>query len=278
MLSYRHAFHAGNHADVLKHWVLVQCLQYLKRKDKPFLYLDTHAGAGLYPLCNEVANRTGEHRRGIGRLWSATAPPQFADYLSVVRRFNPDDLTRYPGSAVIAASLLRGEDRLCAVELQTDDRDLLTQHLSGRKNLQVVAGDGFQQVKAQLPPISRRGLVLIDPPYEMTEDYSRVVQAVRDGLRRFASGIYLVWYPLLNNPRARQLPGRLRAISGLRWLDVSLQVQAKPPGYGMYGSGMFVVNPPYLLRQDIQQAMPWLASQLADDESAGFELAVSESL
>lgn len=279
MLSYRHAFHAGNHADVLKHWVLVLCLEYLKQKDKPFLYLDTHAGAGLYSLSGKYAEKTAEFRDGIDRLWQQPGiPAPFDDYLSVVSAYNYYEgaLTVYPGSAAIAARLLRADDRLCLLEMHSTDIDLLKSQLGADPRLRVLQGDGFAQVKALLPPPSRRGLVLIDPPYELREDYQRVLQALKDGLKRFATGTYLVWYPLLNDTHSQRIATRLQALPDIRWLNVTLAVKAKPDGSGMYGSGVFIVNPPYTLQAHLQQGLPWLVDRLARDEQAGYALQSGE--
>lgn len=277
MLSYRHAFHAGNHADVLKHWVLVQCLQYLKQKDKPFLFLDTHAGAGLYNLSGQYAQRTGEYRLGIGRLWQSLSPPDaLVDYLAVVRDFNAGELSVYPGSTAIATKLLRATDQLFAAELNPADRAALASCVPHRTGWRVLGEDGLQQLKALLPPASRRGLVLIDPPYEQADEYSRVTEALKHGLRRFATGTYLVWYPLLNSPQSQRFPTRLHAAADTRWLDASIQVKAPGDGYGMYGSGMFVINPPYTLCEQLQTGLPWLLEQLASDEQADYHVALSE--
>ena len=277
MLSYRHAFHAGNHADVLKHWVMVLCLQYMKRKDKPFLYLDTHAGAGLYPLSNHIAEKNGEYKEGIERLWNQPdTPAAFEDYLAVVRYYNERSLIVYPGSAAIATHLLRTDDRLALAELHPADIKLLQSHLGNDKRLSIFHSDGFQQVKALLPPPSRRGLVLIDPPYELKDDYSRVITALKDGLKRFATGTYLVWYPLLNAPYSQRFASQLQALPNIKWLNIQLMVRSKPNGPGMYGSGMFVINPPYTLQGQMQQGLPWLAEKLACDDRADSHLAYGE--
>lgn len=277
MLSYRHAFHAGNHADVLKHWVLVLCLQYLKQKDKPFLYLDTHAGAGAYKLLEEHAQATGEYQQGIARLWQQRdAPAPLADYLQVVRQFNRDALVRYPGSAAIAALLLRDQDQLFAAELHPSDQAELKKNLSGHQHTRVISGDGLQQIKALLPPQSRRGLILIDPPYEQEQEYKLVQQSLKEGLKRFATGTYLVWYPLLNKPASQRFSAQLASLPGIDWLDVQLQVTARPSGYGMYGSGMFVINPPYTIKQNLELGLPWLLSKLAATGQGEYHIHSSE--
>lgn len=277
MLSYRHAFHAGNHADVLKHWVEVLCIQYLKQKDKPFFYIDTHAGAGLYALLEGYAAKTGEYRDGIGRLFShQRVPSVFDDYLNVVRACNEQALKFYPGSPLIAAQLLREDDRLRLVEMHSADVTLLEQHLGSDPRARIISGDGFEQIRALLPPSARRGLILVDPPYEVKEDYSHVLEGVQEGLKRFATGTYLVWYPLLSITASQKLPVQLKKLHD-NWLNVQLRVSAKPYGHGMYGSGLFVINPPWLLHDQLQQGLPYLVRQLGQDDAAGHVLETSAS-
>lgn len=274
MLSYRHAFHAGNHADVLKHWIQVLCLVYMKRKDKAFHYLDTHAGAGLYALSGDFARKTGEYQQGIQRLWQATEIPEiFADYMAIVQGHNLQSLEYYPGSAIIAAELLRHQDRLWLAELHRADLELLKSNLGRDKRLRILNEDGFQQLKALLPPESRRGLVLIDPPYEKKSDYQHLVKALQDGLKRFATGTYLVWYPLLNQPHSQGFAQKLQSSSAdFPWLSVELKISALPAGMGMYGSGMFILNPPYTLHEQLQSGLPWLTATLGLDKEAGYTL------
>jgi len=276
MLSYRHAFHAGNHADVLKHLVLVQIAAYLGQKDAAFWYIDTHAGAGAYDLEGEHARKLGEFRDGIGRLWSRKdLPPAVAEYVDLVRAFNKEGaLKRYPGSPWFADQLLREADRLRLFELHsTDLRFLQNNFRQGGRRVTVTAGDGFAGLKALLPPPPRRALVLIDPSYETKDDYLKVGQAMEDALKRFATGTYAVWYPCLARAESRRLPEKLRAIAGKNWLDAKLMV-GKPgaDGFGMYGSGMFVVNPPWTLAATLQETLPWLASALTHGEGGGFSL------
>ena len=276
MLSYRHAYHAGNHADILKHWVQVLCLQYMKHKDKPFFYIDTHAGAGLYTLFEGYAQKTGEYRDGIGRLREQKQVPEiFADLLDVVNQQNETSLKYYPGSAMIAAQLLRPEDRFRLVEMHTSDIKHLHKNFGDDSRCQVIEGDGFEQVKALLPPPSRRGLILLDPPYELKEDYKRVLAAVQEGLKRFATGTYLVWYPLLNARPSLRFADQLKQLPCANWLNIQLQVKAMPGGHGMYGSGVFVFNPPWVLREQLLQGLPWLAQLLAQGEGADCLLEVS---
>ncbi|OGT06154.1 MAG: 23S rRNA (adenine(2030)-N(6))-methyltransferase RlmJ, partial [Gallionellales bacterium RBG_16_57_15] len=207
MLSYRHAFHAGNHADVLKHFVEVQLLRYLAQKDKPFWYIDTHAGAGCYALDSGYATQNAEYESGIARLWQRDdLPAPLAEYVELVKRLNPDGQLRlYPGSPLVALELLREQDRLRLFELHPSDSEILRENFAGHgAQVLIQAADGFGALKALLPPPPRRALVLIDPPYEDKQDYRRVTAALCEGLQRFANGIYAVWYPQLQRAEARQ--------------------------------------------------------------------------
>jgi len=276
MFSYRHAFHAGNHADVLKHVVLVQLLRHLGQKDAPFWVIDTHAGAGLYSLEGEWAAKRGEFVDGIGRLWSrADAPAPVAQYLEAVRAANPDGALRhYPGSPFIALAHLRANDRLRLFEMHPTESGVLAGNIAGagreavRRTL-VRAGDGFDGLKALLPPPPRRALVLIDPSYEDKRDYARVVAALRDALMRFATGCYAIWYPQVQRRESAELARKLERMPGLRWLHATLTVRAPTPdGLGLHGSGIFVVNPPWTLQPALREALPWLADVLAQDVGA----------
>ncbi|MFZ2300439.1 MAG: 23S rRNA (adenine(2030)-N(6))-methyltransferase RlmJ [Gallionella sp.] len=281
MLSYRHAFHAGNHADVLKHFVEVQLLRYLAQKDKPFWYIDTHAGAGCYALDSGYAAQNAEYESGIARLWLRDdLPAPLAEYVELVKRFNPDgQLKLYPGSPLIALELLREQDRMRLFELHPTDSEILRENFAGHKAQALIqAADGFGALKALLPPPPRRALVLIDPPYEDKQDYRRVIAALREGLKRFANGIYAIWYPQLQRAEAKQLPGQLKEIPTENWLHVALNVRAHDPeGFGMHGSGMFIVNPPWVLHGILQETMPYLISHLGCDEQAAFILECREN-
>jgi 23S rRNA (adenine2030-N6)-methyltransferase len=275
MLSYRHAFHAGNHADVLKHMVLVELTGYLKQKDKPFWYIDTHAGAGLYALDTPTALKTTEFRDGIGRLWQAPGlPGPVQAYVDQVRQVNRSGkLLHYPGSPQIALQLLRPADRLHLFDLHSTDSRLLQKQYDGDRRIRALAGDGFAGLKALLPPQPRRALVLVDPSYEDRQDYRQVVDSMADALRRFATGVYLIWYPLLARREAVRLPAALAALRERDWLRVELQVKApSEDGIGMHGSGLFVFNPPWTLPATLQATMPKLVSLLGQDDSARFTL------
>ncbi|MDY0012359.1 MAG: 23S rRNA (adenine(2030)-N(6))-methyltransferase RlmJ [Rhodocyclaceae bacterium] len=276
MLSYRHAFHAGNHADVLKHAVLVEVLAYYNQKDKPYWYVDTHAGAGCYGLEGGYAAKNGEFLEGVGRLWDA--PPRagvLQAYLDVVRGFNPGGaLALYPGSPAVALECMREGDRMRLFELHSSDEPLLAAlfaHETAR--VQIRREDGFKGLIGLLPPPSRRAVVLMDPPYEVKTDYQVVVSTLAGALKRFATGTYLVWYPLLQRPEARRLPEQLRRLGMENWLQVELTVRRPArDGSGMHGSGLFVVNPPWSLPERLKEALPEMVKALALDEGAGFSL------
>ena len=275
MLAYRHAFHAGNHADVLKHLVLVQVLRHLNLKDKPYRLVDTHAGAGGYSLADAAAQKKGEYRDGIARLWDRTdLPAPLADYVEQVRRFNPDGrLRHYPGSPTLAHAILRPDDQLRLFELHPTDHRTLELGFAGVRNAQVVRADGFAALKGQLPPTPRRGAVLIDPSYEGHRDYGKVVAVLRDALGRFAEGIYLVWYPQVAKAEALRLPRQLKALAPRDWLHATLTVgRPDARGFGLAGSGMFVVNPPHTLRAALKATLPWLAGALAQFDGASWSL------
>jgi len=279
LFSYRHGFHAGNHADVLKHAVLVQMLAYLCAKETPIWFVDSHAGAGVYGLDSAFAQKNGEFRDGIGKLWGRKdLPPLLADYLRQVKALNPDgELRQYPGSPQIALQMLRAQDHIQLFELHSTESKALQKHFAkaGRR-VSVQAMDGFTGLKAVFPPRSRRGLALIDPSYEDKEDYRKVVAAMGDALERFATGVYAIWYPQVQRQESDDLPGLLRQLAesaGSDWLQVSLTVKAPVKGgLGLHGSGMFVFNPPWTLKDALQSTMPALVKLLKQDGKATFKL------
>ncbi|MYN12246.1 23S rRNA (adenine(2030)-N(6))-methyltransferase RlmJ [Pusillimonas sp. TS35] len=279
MFSYRHAFHAGNHADVLKHAILVHILEYFNRKDSPYWVIDTHAGAGLYDLRSDWAQKNGEFIDGLDRVLGAPdAPPIIAAYLEAIEHFNPDGVANfYPGSPWLALHAMRDHDRLRLFEMHPAEIEVLRQnlHSQGRATQRMVTvyeADGFNGLKSQLPPGPRRGITIIDPSYEDKHDYRKTLHALNEGLKRFATGCFAVWYPLVQRREATDM---IRALERLEvdWVNVSLTVR-KPAsdGFGLHGSGMFVVNPPWTLYKELEQAMPWLVEKLKQDDRAGFAL------
>lgn len=280
MLSYRHAFHAGNHADVLKHFVLHEVLQYFLQKDKPFSYVDTHAGAGMYALDEGFAQKNAEFLEGISKVWHAqNLPSALEQYKRLIAFFNTQQLQFYPGSPAIAYHLLRECDKLRLFELHPSDYELLIaslQELSTNpksRKAMVEQIDGFNGIKSTLPPPSRRAVVLIDPPYEDKKDYQRVVNMLEDSLKRFATGTYLIWYPLLQRPEISEMLRQLRLLIKDNWLDVTLTVNTpSADGFGMHGSGLFIINPPWTLPDTLKIAMPVLAQLLGLDSGAHYTL------
>ncbi|MCG6966129.1 MAG: 23S rRNA (adenine(2030)-N(6))-methyltransferase RlmJ [Chromatiaceae bacterium] len=276
MLSYRHAFHAGNHADVLKHFVLFEVLRYFNRKDKPYWFVDTHAGAGRYDLQGQAAAKNAEYAEGVARLWDRPGlPAPLADFVTLLHRLNQGGvLRRYPGSPSLAAALIRAQDRMRLFEMHPADVQVLGRLFrSTGRQVQVSEQDGFAALIGLLPPPTRRGVILIDPPYEVKTDYRRVEDTLGQALKRFASGSYLVWYPLLRRREAQQLRERLRRLPAPAWLQVELRVRAAAATpAGMFGSGMFVINPPWTLHATLDAVMPALRDCLALGDGADFSL------
>jgi len=279
MFAYRHAFHAGNHADVLKHLVLVQLLQHMAQKEKGFRVIDTHAGAGAYSLRTEAANKKLEWLDGIGRLWERTdLPPGVAAYLDQVEAFNgPGVLKNVPGSPALIRQMLRPQDELHAFEVHPTDLRALEKTMAGVRGVKVHLHDGFAGLNALLPPPTRRGLILIDPPYEIKTDYGRVLATVRDALAKFPDAVIAVWIPQVQLLDAQQLPQRLRnAMKGVAkkgWLDASLTVAApQDGGFGLMGSHVFVANPPHTLHTLLATELGWLAEVLGQFPGAKGQL------
>ena len=263
MLSYRHVFHAGGFADVLKHAVLVHVLRHAVGKPKPVYFLDTHAGAGSYDLGAAMAQKTGEYRTGIARLLAAerSVPELVAPYLRLVEAANPPDALRcYPGSPALARAVLRAQDRLDLVELHGTDHGILAGWAQG--GAQVGREDGLAALVARLPPRERRGVILIDPSYELKSDYQAVPQALARAHRRFATGTFLLWYPVIERARTEELLAAMRASGIARQLRLELGLRPDAPGRGMTGAGMLVANPPWTLAEAAATALPWLAHAL----------------
>ncbi|NIY48933.1 23S rRNA (adenine(2030)-N(6))-methyltransferase RlmJ [Cedecea colo] len=264
MLSYRHSFHAGNHADVLKHTVQSLIVESLKEKEKPFLYLDTHAGAGRYKLSGEHAERTGEYLEGIARIWQQDdLPEELEPYIRAVKAYNQSGQLRYyPGSPLIARHLLREQDSLQLTELHPSDFPLLRSEFQKDNRARVERADGYIQLKSKLPPVSRRGLILIDPPYEIKTDYQDVVQGINEGYKRFATGTYALWYPVVMRQQIKRMIRELEETGIRRILQIELAVLPDSDRRGMTASGMIVINPPWKLEQQMTNVLPWLHKTL----------------
>jgi len=274
MLSYRHAFHAGNHADVLKHAVLMLVLEYMQQKDKPLLYVDTHAGAGMYDLRGAWAGKTREYETGIARIWQDSSLPEpLHNYINLVKDMNPEQaLLRYPGSPCLVRSVLRPVDKARLFELHHNEFELLREEFSRNKQFKVEERDGFQSLCAVLPPESRRAVILIDPAYEVKADYQTVLQAVQAGYNRFATGVYLIWYPVVNRHYVDGLEHAFKT-SGIRDIMLfELAVTADLANMGMTASGLIVINPPWKLEASMNIILPYLQSRLEQGEGSAWRI------
>jgi 23S rRNA (adenine2030-N6)-methyltransferase len=320
MFSYRHAFHAGNHADVLKHTTLIALMKYLTQKDTALTVIDTHAGAGLYRLDSDYTETSGEAVEGVFKLISVqkTPPaqdtrsqaatkkiagqvpagawaPALQDYVDLLRGLNPQfaetgdaaHLKIYPGSPFIEQQFLSGRDKLKLFELHPTDFKSLSgniEQLGVGRQVTVAREDGFEALKTFLPPPARRAMVLCDPSYEVKSDYARVAACMSDAVKRFATGTYVIWYPIIPRPEAHDLPRKLKTLAvkaGRSWLNATLTVKSsklttdvsgeviRP---GLPSSGMFIINPPHTLKADLQAALPQMVALLGQDRNAGFTL------
>jgi 23S rRNA (adenine2030-N6)-methyltransferase len=263
-MNYRHAFHVGNHADVLKHAILLFCLDALKKKPAPFAVLDTHAGRGLYDFLSDEAMRSPEWQDGIARLWDWPSPPSLiARYVGAVRAFNADGALRtYPGSPALVTSALRDDDVLMACELHPEEHAALKRALPRKANVQLHARDGWEALSALLPPAQRRGLVLIDPPYEEPDELQRAAQAFGPALKRFGHGVYLWWRPLKSEGLLKAVDAEARAQGAKETLRADLWVDAVTPEGRLMASSCYLINPPFGLREALAEALPFLAEAL----------------
>jgi 23S rRNA (adenine2030-N6)-methyltransferase len=277
-MNYRHAFHAGNFADVLKHVVLALCLEYLKTKPAPFRVLDTHAGSGLYELGSGLAEKTGEWRDGVGRLLDPSAPEPPADIIALLHPWltvllEADDapvLTRYPGSPIIARHLMREQDHLVLTELHPSERNSLATRFRGDDAVKVLELDGWMALKSCLPFNERRGLVLIDPPYEDRDELVKLPARLGEALRRFANGVYVVWYPIKEPAAIASFHAELAALGPLKMLRADLLVRPISDQPGLHGCGLLVINPPWTLPAQLDRLMPFLATRLAQASGGSY--------
>lgn len=269
-MNYRHAFHAGNFGDVVKHAVLALIIEHLKQKPTPFAVIDTHAGAGRYDLKAPEAERTGEWRLGIGRVLALAEPPAaLVPYLAVVRAMNEGEaggLRWYPGSPWLAHALMRPIDRLFATELHPADYETLAALFAGVRRVKTVLLDGYQALAAFVPPRERRALVLVDPPFEERNEFERMAEGLAAAHRRFATGIYLVWYPIKERAAIRAFHEAVQASGIRRVLRAEVTVARERDGERLSGCGLIVVNPPYTLSESLEQALPTLATVMSQDD------------
>lgn len=283
MFSYRHAFHAGSHADILKHLVMIHLVEYLQEKPGALTIVDTHAGAGIYSLVDGFATVSKEADQGIFRLAkfaaSNSVSPGIANYLECIRTDNiSEEIATYPGSPFLLARLLRPQDRLKLFELHPKEIDILRHNVSElkqSKQIDINAEDSFARLKGLLPPPSRRGLVLIDPSYEDKQDYRYLETMMEAALQRFATGCYAVWYPCLSRRESASLPDHMKKIALAHkrsWLQVELRVENAPKERRLQASGMFIINPPWILEKQLAESLPILVKALGQDGGAGFVL------
>jgi 23S rRNA (adenine2030-N6)-methyltransferase len=274
MLSYRHIYHAGNHADILKHIIVSEICKHLIKKDAPFFYLDTHAGIGQYPLDSAQAQKNKEFQSGIARLLEEeNLPDAIESLLDIVRDMNPDNkLAFYPGSPKIVNYYVRQKDKLHLCELHPNDYPVLAALFPNKRKANVVKDNGFDAVKSMLPPPQKRGFVLMDPPYEVKKDYQYVVQALQDGHKRFPQGSYAIWYPVLNRKQADNLLRAVETTKIRNVLLVEMTIRDSEKERGMAGSGMIIVNPPWTLEKEANEFLPVLTKLLAEDAHADFQV------
>lgn len=276
-MNYRHAFHAGNFADVAKHVVLSRIVEYLKQKDKAFRVIDTHAGIGLYTLDSGEAARTGEWRDGIAKVIDAKLPAPVAEllapWLNAVRSVNSDNaLRKYPGSPKLTRMLLRKQDRLSAIELHPEDAKLLARQFEGDYQVRVIELDGWLALGAHLPPKEKRGLVLVDPPFEEGAEFARIVNGLRAAFERWPNGIYAIWYPLKDRKSVTSFLKDLRETGIPKMLNTELYIRGPSPVPALDGSGMIIVNPPYTLADELRLIFPELMKLMQQDKGGFWQV------
>jgi 23S rRNA (adenine2030-N6)-methyltransferase len=276
MLSYLHGYHAGNHADVLKHTVLTAALARLITKDKPLRYIDTHAGAGGYELRAAAAQRNREYEGGVSKLWLETTPPAaIARWLALAERYNgAGPPKRYPGSPWLAKQSLRQIDDLFLFELHPAEHRALSKAFDGDRRVKVQRENGLERCIGLVPPPSKRALVLIDPSYELRDEHRNVIDAVAKLHARFSTGTFLIWYPVIERRWVERYERALRAAGIGKFSTYELCVARERRDGGLTGSGMFVVNPPWQLDEELEAALPWLVERLGVDDGASYRAAV----
>ncbi len=274
MLSYRHSFHAGNFADVLKHLVLIKILEHLCKKDKAFYCIDTHSGPGEYVLNGDYALKNKEFESGITQLWQRTdLPEDLNTYVKLIKKFNSTDiLLRYPGSPLITQQFLRSKDHLALFELHSTEIELLKSATHKDKRIHSHHADGLVGAIALLPPKQHRGLVFIDPSYEIKSDYESVINSLIQMHKRFATGSYALWYPVIDRKRNQKLEKALKT-SGIQNIQLfELGIKEDSPEHGMTASGMIVINPPWTLAADMKHTLPWLSNNLGINGAGNYRI------
>ncbi len=270
MLSYRHAFHAGNFADVLKHSVLSLVLDYMTRKEKGFCYIDSHSGAGMYQLADEYAQKTGEYKNGIAKIINDDNAPQALEpYLSLINSLNLNsELDIYPGSPGVAKAFVRRQDSSHLFELHPSDIQHLEDFCQRWRKVFVKQSDGYKGVLGLIPPPSRRGVVLIDPPYELKEDYQKAVSTIVKAYNKFSTGTYIVWYPVVKRHFIEQMEKDFRNSDVKNLLQVEFCLENDTEEYGMTGTGLFIVNPPWQLTSQLEEVLPYMKDKLGNGNTS----------
>ena len=275
-MNYRHAYHAGNFADVFKHIIVVALIQSLLRKDKAFCFLDTHAGVGHYDLLAGSAQKSKEYLGGIAKILQQDKPPPLiSDYIACVKKTNalaPDTLQYYPGSPALVRQFLRPQDRMVLTELHADDYESLRRVFPHDKQVGVHHQDGYQALKAFLPPPERRGLVLIDPPYEKPDEISDVVTALGTAVTRWDTGVFALWYPIKESRSIVRFHRALKLKIARPLLAIELNIYPDSPGTQLNGNGMIIVNPPWQLAEEITAILPWLWRTLSPNEQGRYDI------
>ncbi|PSH68031.1 23S rRNA (adenine(2030)-N(6))-methyltransferase RlmJ [Phyllobacterium brassicacearum] len=276
-MNYRHAYHAGNFADVVKHIILTRIVLYLQRKDQAFRVIDTHAGIGRYDLQGVEAGKTNEWQSGVGRLLDAKVDAKVADliqpYLDIVRAENPDgEMRQYPGSPLIVRHLLRRQDRLSALELHPEDAELLSEIFEGDIQVRVTKLDGWLALGAHLPPKEKRGLILVDPPFEVAGEFDRIVEGLVRAHKRFSGGTFALWYPVKDRHEVRRFIAALHDTGIPKILRTELMIRGASAEPRLDGTGMIIVNPPFTLHDELRTVLPALSKILSAEQKAGFTL------
>jgi 23S rRNA (adenine2030-N6)-methyltransferase len=269
MLSYRHGYHAGNYADVLKHAILLQVLKAMHKKDKAFVYVDTHAGAGAYSLEDEFAQKTGEYLDGVAKLWDKKdLPLALQDYVNAVKVFNAehDELTLYPGSPAFVDSELRPQDRMVLHELHGTDHELLSDYFAKDRQVKVIKGDGLTGLIAALPPLERRGVVLIDPSFEIKTDYQDVADTIIKAHKRFSTGVFMLWYPVVDRAQTEAMLSKLKNSGITKQLRLEQGIKADSNEFGMTAAGLWIINPPWQLDELAKDSLACLAKTLGGSD------------
>jgi len=272
-MNYRHGYHAGNFADVFKHLVLINLIQILKSKDKPFCYLETHAGSGLYHLGSHFSSKTGEASNGISKLMNASSkelPEIIKTYLEIVK--NSHYPAYYPGSPIIANSLLREEDRLVLMELHPEEFRLLKDNFKGDKRIALHHQDGYLGLKAFLPPKERRGLIFIDPSFEKEEEWDQLIHGLEMGMKKFGTGIYVIWYPIKDLKRVQKFFRSVKNLNLPNLLNTELNIYPKDAPLNLIGSGMLVVNSPWSFSNEVRGWLPSVWRQLSVNGAGGYQI------